>query len=411
MPEESLQGNKKPYRKILHIDLDAFYCAVEELLDPSLRGKAFAVGGLPDERGVVSSCSYPARRYGIHSAMPMAQALRRLPRLIVVHGHYSDYSQASHRTMEILENITPLVEQISIDEAFLDVTDLPEDGRVIAEGIQRSIFQEVKLPSSLGVAQNKLMAKIANNIGKASHRGDGPPMAIKVVSPGSEADFLAPLPVKELWGIGPKTAARLESHGILTIGDLAALPEKWLVEAFGVSGASLYRHARGIDTRPVSLSHDTKSISNEVTFSKDIRDIVVLKDNLRRQAEKVGRQLRKAELIATTVRIKLRWSDFSTLTRQETLSEPFDQDSVIFNTAWTLFEKTWIPGKPVRLVGLGVSNLQQKAIQLNLWETDGERERRLLTALDDLRDRYGKDVIRRARGLPSSDTRPDRESD
>lgn len=396
MTATDAKPHKERIRKIIHLDLDAFFCAVEEQLDPALAGKAFAVGGAAGERGVISTCSYPARRFGVHSAMPTGQALRLCPDLILVRGHYAEYSKASHGTMEILENLTPLVEQISIDEAFIDVTDLPDSGKVIALGIQSQVRVKMGLPCSLGVASNKLVAKIANNIGKSENRSGSPPCAIKVIPPGGEAAFLAPLPVGELWGIGPKTAEQLHRMGILTIGDLAAKPEDWLDTHIGDYGRSLGRHARGIDHREVMTSHDTKSISNEVTFSKDVKDRQELLLTLRRLSDKVGSRLRADGFLASTVRIKIRWSDFSTFTRQITLADDFDQDSIIYEAALGLFNGIWQKGTPVRLLGVGVSSLHPFAVQLNLWETKTERERRLLRAVDDIRTRFGKDVIQRA---------------
>ena len=387
------------YRKILHVDMDAFFCAVEEQLNPQLKGKAFAVGGSPQGRGVVASCSYPARVSGVRSAMPMARALRLCPGLLVVRGSYRAYDEASRKVMEILGRFTALVEQVSIDEAFLDVSDLPESGLVIAARLQTLVDRELGLPCSFGVATSKLVAKIANNIGKAEHRGSGPPRAIKVVPPGEEAAFLAPLPAQELWGIGPKTAARLEVLGIKTIGAIAAQNEAWLAAHFGEFGHHLHRHARGQDERPVVTFHDTKSISNEVTFSKDIQDESELRECLRGLAEKVGGRLRKAGFCASTVKIKLRWPDFSTHTRQVTLNDPFDQDSVIFEAALGLFRSLWQPGRAVRLLGVGVSGLQGEVYQPSLWETASDRERRLLAALDALRERFGRDVIQRGARL------------
>ncbi|NMC55249.1 MAG: DNA polymerase IV [Chloroflexi bacterium] len=249
------------FRKILHLDLDAFFCAVEELRNPDLVGKAFAVGGAPEQRGVVSSCSYAARQMGVHSAMPMAKALKLCPNLIVVRGNHHDYGFHSERVMAILCDISPLVEQISIDEAFIDVSDLPEDGERIARGLQARIQKETGLPCSIGVASNKLVAKIANNIGKSRHRGITSPRAILVVQPGEEAQFLASLPVKEMWGVGPKTAESLTRMGIHTIGDLAAAPEKLLAQHFGKMGGQLSRSARGLDDRPVEVEYNIKNLS------------------------------------------------------------------------------------------------------------------------------------------------------
>ena len=215
----------KAPRKILHLDLDAFFCAVEEQRDPALRGKPFAVGGRPEERGVVASCSYAARQFGAHSAMPMSTAVKLCPALIIVESHRAAYRDTSHRVMACLRELTPLVEQLSIDEAFLDVTGLPEPVEVLARRLQETINNLFKLPCSLGAASNKLVAKIANNIGKASAQKGQPPNAIQIVPTGAEAAFLAPLSVRELWGVGPKTAEALSALSIHTIGDLAGWSE------------------------------------------------------------------------------------------------------------------------------------------------------------------------------------------
>lgn len=389
------------FRKILHLDLDAFFCAVEELRSPELVGKAFAVGGAPDQRGVVSSCSYAARQMGVHSAMPMAKALKLCPNLIVVRGNHHDYGVHSERVMAILCDISPLVEQISIDEAFIDVSDLPEDGESIARGLQARIQKETGLPCSIGVASNKLVAKIANNIGKSRHRGITPPRAILVVQPGEEAQFLASLPVKEMWGVGPKTAESLTRMGIHTIGDLAAAPDKLLSQHFGKMGGQLSRSAKGLDDRPVEVENNIKSVSQEITFSKDVHDLRTLEKKMEDLAEQVGYRLRHQNLAAGTVRIKLRWSDFTTITRQTRLEQPTNQDHVIIEAARQLLRANFTSGQLVRLIGVGASNLCEPAYQLSLFDPSGEKERKLLSTLDDLRDRYGEKVIRKGSTISS----------
>ncbi len=390
-------------RKILHLDLDAFFCAVEEQRDPILRDQPFAVGGQPDQRGVVASCSYAARQFGIRSAMPMARAVKLCPDLIIVPSRYQAYQAASGQVMAVLYNLTPLVEQISIDEAFLDVSDLPEPGEVLARRLQATINTELGLPCSLGVATNKLVAKIANNIGKASVKSDKPPNTIEVVPAGREAAFLAPLPVKELWGVGPKTAERLAQLGIHTIGDIAHRPEADLVRYFGKHGHDLALRARGVDDRPIETEHEAKSISQETTFAKDISDGDILRQTLRRLSEQVGRRLRCKEVSGATVKIKLRWADFTTLTRQVTLDHPTNLDSEIYAAAEQLFEKTWPAGKRVRLVGVGVSGFETTAYQLGLWDVDTGPDHRLQTTLDELRDRFGDRAIRRGSQLKRED--------
>lgn len=387
-------------RKILHLDLDAFFCAVEEQRDPALCGKAFAVGGQPDQRGVVASCSYPARALGIHSAQPMSQAVRLCPNLIIVPARHRAYRKYSRAVMERLHALTPLVEQLSIDEAFLDVTALSETAETIARGLQAEIQQTLQLPCSLGVAGNKLVAKIANNVGKAAAKGGaGYPNAITVVPAGAEASFLAPLPCDELWGVGPKTANALHSLGIQTIGDIAAWPEANLIARFGKHGADLARHAKGLDTRAVETVRESKSISQETTFNRDVSDGEKLRRTLREQADGVAKELKRKRLTATTVKLKLRWFNFETLTRQTTFPQPIDSAEQIYLAANRLLQKNW-DGRLVRLIGVGVSGLGNSARQLSLWETpeeqaEREREERLHQALHMVRQRFGDGAIQR----------------
>ncbi len=400
----STPANDTPTRKILHLDLDAFFCAVEEQFAPELKGKPFAVGGQPDQRGVVASCSYPARAYGIRSAMSMAHAARLCPDLIIVPNRRGVYSEKSREVMAIVRDLTPLVEQLSIDEAFLDVTPLPDPAEDIARRLQQRINTELGLPCSLGVATNKLVAKIANTIGKARKaalRQNEPPNTIEVVPPGAEATYLAPLPVRELWGVGPKTAERLAELGIHTIGDLARWPAEDIAARFGKHGADLAQRARGIDTRPVETEHETKSISKETTFSHDVNDGDILRATLRRLADGVGWQVRKAGLAGRTIAIKLRWTDFTTLTRQTTLDHTTDQDDEIYTAALDLFAANWSPGRAVRLIGVGISGFETPHRQLGLWDDPDAiaEQRRLQDTLDDLRERFGDDAITRGSGL------------
>lgn len=380
---------------IIHLDLDAFFCAVEEQREPALRGKAFAVGGRPEARGVVSSCSYAARQFGVRSAMPMARALRLCPGLVIISPHYQAYTAASRQVMDCLHNLTTLVEQISIDEAFMDVSGFTEPVERIACRLQAAIRDELGLPCSIGVASNKLVAKIATEVGKAARRGSGPPNALTVVSPGTEAAFLAPLPVAMLWGVGPKTAGRLAELGIQTIGDLAVLPEMDLARRFGKHGLEMARYARGIDHSPIVTSHTAKSISQETTYARDVSDEPELRATLRSLSHQVAERLQKNHLSGMTVKLKLRWPDFTTLTRQATLDKPTDQGELIFRTAEQLFDKVWSRGKPVRLLGVGVTGLDPRPRQLSLWEVGSERDHRLQAAIVELQARYGKDVLTR----------------
>lgn len=386
-------------RKILHLDLDAFFCAVEEQRDPTLRGKPFAVGGRPEHRGVVASCSYAARRFGVRSALPMSRAIKICPTLIIVTHRHNRYEEVSERVMEKLRGLTPLVEQISIDEAFLDLSDLPEPGETLARQIQTLIRNELGLPCSLGVATNKLVAKIATDVGKsATARSDESPNAIMVVPPGEEAAFLAPLPTRALWGIGPKTADKLAALGIHTIGDIARWPETELARRFGKQGREFFVHARGIDDRQVITSHAAKSISQETTFVRDVSDGKLLRKTLRELSEGVGWRLRQSQLCGATVKLKLRWPDFTTLSRQLTLTQPTDQDDEIFAAAQQLFDREWRAGLAARLLGVAVTGLGPPLRQLSLLDDDSEKKRRLQQTLDGLREKFGEEAVRRGEG-------------
>ena len=387
-------------RTILHLDLDAFFCSVEETRNPELHGKAFAVGGRPDERGVVASCSYAARKMGVRSAMPMSRALKLCPGLIIVSSRHRIYGEVSKLVMDILHNQSGLVEQISIDEAFLDISDIRDDSERLARGLQARIRSELNLPSSIGIASNKLVAKIATEVGKALAlkriKAQGlaePPNAVTVVPYGEEAAFLSPLPTDMLWGVGPKTSKRLSELGIHTIGDIAKWPESELIRLFGENGRDLSRHAKGIDNRPIVTEHETKSISQEVTFSVDVRDDKVLQKTIRDQASNVASQLRKQELAGSTIKLKLRWPDFTTLTRQTTLGHRTDQEDEIAKAALELMNSVRKPNQAVRLIGVGMSGLGQPIRQLGLWDMDSEKSRKLQEALDVLREKYGRDVI------------------
>ena len=389
-------------RTILHIDLDAFFCAVEENQNPSLHGKAFAVGGKPNERGVVASCSYAARRVGVRSAMPMVKALRLSPGLIIVPSRHHLYSEVSHQVMRILHEQTPLVEQISIDEAFLDLSDIRDGHEQLARGLQTRIRDELHLPCSIGIASNKLTAKLATEVGKALAlqriKAQGlaePPNAVTVVPFGEEAAFLDPLPADMLWGVGPKTFARLTELGIHTVGDIAKWPESELLRLFGENGRDLARHSKGTDDRPIVTERETKSISQEVTFSKDIREDKVLEETLREQSMEVARQLRKNNLAGKTIKLKIRWPDFTTITRQTTLNDPTDQYQEIIKAALELMSSVRKSNQAVRLIGVGVTGLGEPIRQLGLWDIDHEKSRKVQDVLDTLQEKYGKDVIKR----------------
>lgn len=377
-------------RSIIHLDLDAFFASVEELLDPSIAGLPIIVGGSPEGRGVVSSASYAARAYGVHSAMPTSQALRLCPQAIVRHGHRREYASYSRRVMAILAEYTPLLEPISIDEAFLDVTGCeglfgPAD--VLAHRLQERILTELGLPSSLGVASNKLVAKIGSELAK--------PRGVRVVPPGEEAAFLAPLPIERLWGVGEVTAGRLHQHGVRTIGELAALPEAQMQALFGSGALGMHRRALGMDGSPVSVETRRKSVSQERTFARDVGDLKVLQRSLLKMSEEVAAQLRKEGDCAHTVVLKMRYPDFTTITRQATLAQPTDLAEPIFMQAAKLLQCEWKKGTRLRLIGVGATGLSQ-ARQLDLFDTHTERLTKLSKAVDEIRNKYGRDAIRRA---------------
>jgi DNA polymerase-4 len=386
-----------PVRTIIHVDLDAFFCSVEELLDPSLKGTAFAVGGGADERGVISTASYEARKFGVHSALPTGRALRLCPHLKLLPGRHRLYGDYSRRVMAYFDKETPLIEQISIDEAFLDFTGDARSGGEIAAALQARIAAEVGLPSSFGVASNKLVAKVATNVGK--------PQGLIVVPPGQEAAFLAPLPMAMLWGVGPKTQVRLSELGLRTIGDLAAWPASDLEQRLGAWGADVARHARGIDDRPVETEREAKSISKEVTYAKDVSDRAVLRRTLMELSDQVAASLRHQGLVARTVKLKLRWPPFETITRQTTLPQPTDLEAEVFGAALALFNTAWGRGRPVRLIGVGVSGLQTPARQLGLFEAAAPDARagKLAEAVDKIRAKYGWDAVKRASALGDED--------
>ena len=383
---------------ILHLDLDAFFCAVEEQRDPRLSGIPFAVGGRPEGRGVVSSCSYAARVFGVHSAMPMAQAVKICPGLVVVSPHFSAYREASQKVMAILQGISSLLEQISIDEAFLDISRNPTSVGTLAVQVQECIRKDLDLPNSLGIARNKLVAKIATEVGKHNALKGSPPNAITIVPSGTEMKFLAPLPVKMLWGVGPKNAARLAEIQVTTIGDLARTPEIDLVQRFGKNGYDLSQRARGIDNRPITTEHETKSISQEVTFPKDVQDSAVLIQTLESHSQNIAHQLQKQGLTARTIKIKLRWPDFTTLTRQITLGQSTNDGDIIIKHVLELFANLWSHGRAVRLLGVGTSGFDSPHRQIGLWDVDWESERKIQDLFTEVHQKFGEDLL--TRGIP-----------
>lgn len=377
-------------RTILHVDLDAFFAAVEQRDRPELLGQPVIVGGDPTGRGVVSAASYEARRFGVRSAMSLSEALRRCPGGIFLPVDGRRYQQASRDVMEVLRRYTPAVEPVSIDEAFLDVSGsraLFGDGQAIGAAIKLTVREEVGLTVSVGVATNKLVAKIASDLRK--------PDGLVVVAPGNEAAFLEPLPIARLWGVGEKTAAVLAEYGVRTIGDLAALPPDVLVRRFGKHGASLAERARGVDPDPVHEGDPAKSVGHEHTFDRDTVDSETIERTLLAMADGVAGRLRSAQVRASTIAVKIRDDAFRTVTRQRTLAEPTDLTEPIFRAALEL-ARPEVRGKRIRLLGVTASNLGDRQ-QLALFSTDDPRHRRAIEAADLVRRRFGDRAVTRGR--------------
>lgn len=389
-------------RAVLHVDMDAFFASVEQLDHPEWRGRPVVVGGSPESRGVIAAASYEARRYGVRSAMPSARAARLLPPDAVwTRGSFDRYGEVSRQVFAVFDRFTPEVQAASIDEAYLDVT--PTPGSMHPVEIARAIQSEVDdmgVSCSIGVAANRTVAKIASDRDK--------PHGITIVWPGQEAEFLAPLPIALMPGIGPSTASRLTGLGIRTLGELAQLDESDAVHALGSHGYSLVRRAAGIDVRRVRENEPVKSVSNERTFAADVHERREVEDALLGLAERVAGRLRKKNLSGRTVHIKVRFGDFSTRTAQVTLSEPTSQTDVIAAKARGLLDGLWAPGVGLRLLGVGVTGFDDVAVQLTL-PTEGEqaqdeRRRVIEKAVDDLRERFGDDAVRfGTRRIPSRD--------
>ena len=385
---------------ILHVDLDAFFAAVEQRDRPELRGRPVIVGGGgPTDRGVVTAASYEARAFGVRSAMPLRTAGALCPQGIFVSSDLRKYAVVSRQVMAVLRRFSPLVEPISIDEAFLDVAGtegLFGESPEVAAAIKRAIVEEVQLTASVGVATTKLVAKVASDLRK--------PDGLVVVPPGQEADFLAPLPIWRLWGVGPQTRRALDDYGVRTIGDLAALEPEVLVRRFGRHGADLAERARGIDRSPVGDGMEAKSVSHEHTFTVDTRDPEELERTLLALSEGVAGRLRAAGLKAATISVKVRDSHFETVTRQRTLDEPTDLTETVWRTALEL-ARPQLRGKTIRLLGVGAANFGARQ-QLALFEAGDSRQRRAVEATDLIRRRFGPRAITRARLLDSRVAEP-----
>ena len=382
-------------RTILHVDMDAFYASIEQRDNPQLRGKPVVVGG-GSNRGVVAAASYEVRKYGVRSAMPMSDARRRCPDLIRVQPRMSHYQAVSRQIFAVFREFTPLVEGLSLDEAFLDVTasqNLHGTGVDIASKIKRSTRERTRLTASVGVAQNKLVAKIASDMDK--------PDGLVVIRADNCREKLDPLPVAVIPGIGRQTLARLQQLGIHTVGELRLAPDRDLANVFGRFAARTRERAAGIDNRPVIACRQEKSISAEETYESDLGDRGDMERELLRLAETTARRLRKSELQAGTVQVKIRQSDFQTFTRQKSLQPPAHGTDQIYQVARTLLG-AWLeenPGTRIRLLGVGASKLSA-AEQLDLFAaTDAPAASPVDRAVDDIRDRFGNSSVGRARTL------------
>lgn len=383
-----------PPRSILHCDLDAFYASVEQRDHPEYRGKPVIVGGGPHDRGVVSAASYEARAFGVHSAMPLRTAAALCPEGIFVAGNPARYVEASDAVMSLFLERTPLVQPISLDEAFLDVTATEHlfGGAVaIARALKASVRSDLGLVLSVGVAANKLCAKIGSDLRK--------PDGLVVVAAGEEATFLAPLALSRLWGVGPKTRSVLEQWGLRTIGDLAAFDPAALASRLGANGAAIAARARGLDDDSVEPYGEAKSVGHEHTFDRDTFDTKLVEATLLGLAEGVGRRLRASSLSGRTVQLKLRVAPFETRTRQRTLAQPTDDDATLYRTARGLLREALAADRkrdavrPIRLVGVSAHGLVA-GVQLGLF--DSARSGQLNAALDAVRLRFGERALDRA---------------
>jgi nucleotidyltransferase/DNA polymerase involved in DNA repair len=380
---------------ILHVDMDAFFASIEQRDNPFCRGKPVIVGSDPKEgkgRGVVAACSYEARRYGIHSAMPISQAYHRCPNATFLRPRMRRYQEVSRSIREIFYYFTPLVEPISIDEAFLDITGslrlfgTPEQ---IANSLKKEIREKENLCASVGIAPNKFLAKMAS----AHCKPDG----LLIIKEKEVKNFLHPLPISKLWGVGKKTEQKLAGLGIETIGQLAALKKEYLESLFGKAGIHLWYLSQGIDNREIEPIHEAKSISHEITFEEDIDDVEIIKKLLLSLAQNVARRARQNNMRGYTVTLKLRYSDFHTINRSQSKSEPLDTAEEIFCNVKDIIEKINLSGKKIRLIGISLSNLISAEFeQISMFREGKEKKKKISQAEDKIINRFGDDSITRA---------------
>jgi DNA polymerase-4 len=387
-------------RTYFHVDMDAFFVSVEELYDPSLKGKPVVVGGRPDERGVVSAASYAARKFGVHSAMPLRTAYKLCPQAIFLDGNPARYRECSEKFFEVLRSFSPLVEMASIDEAYLDITGaerLHGPPLLAAHKLHERVKTATGLNCSIGVSASRMVAKICSDQAK--------PNGVLWVIPGREAAFLAPLDVRRIPGVGKAAEKNLHAIGIRKVGDLARLDEAFLEKRFGKWGLALAGKSQGLDAggwfdREIGEEEGPKSISHEHTFSVDTADLAQIDPVLARLCEMVGRRLRQHGLRARTVQLKLRYSDFSTITRAHSLERGADIDTELLAEIRRLFHANWRKGAPVRLLGVHVSSWAEAGGQMDLLEGESrEKWSRALAAVDKMRDRFGESAVSLASGL------------
>lgn len=375
-------------RTIFHLDLDAFFVSVERILDPKLNGKPVIVGGDPKfGRGVVAACSYEARKFGLHSAMPIRTAYKLCPHGIYMHGHGNEYSRFSKAVKNILDQYAPVIEQASIDEFYFDMTGTQRmygSMFAFASHIQNEIWNNIGLPCSIGIGSNKTVAKIGSDCLK--------PNGITYILSGMEKEFLAPMPVETIPGVGKVMKQSLNSRGIYLIGDITLLPSDYFGVAFGKYGIDLWRKAYGMGTEYLTVHRTRKSISHENTFGNDVTSEEILKNNLFYLTGKVCQSLRNKGWEASTVDIKLRYTDFQTLTRSKTI-KPTDDDKIIFNTAWSLMKKARTRRVGVRLIGIGLTNFSPVNDQEYLFEDYEIKRKKMLRAVTRVRDKFGYESL------------------
>ncbi len=389
-------------RRIMHIDLDAFFVSAEQVLNPQLKGKPVVVGGRPDRRGVVASASYEARAFGLHAGMPLTTACRLCPQATFIEGSFTKYRDASQKFMAILADFSPFLEPLGLDEAYLDVTgfeSLHDSIQQMAVNIKQRLKDELGLCASVGIASCKVVAKVACELSK--------PNGLLEVAAGEECFFLAPLPIANLPGIGKKSQQILKSLGINTISKLATMPPSGLKSHFGASGELLHRLANGIDDRKVVPPGAAKSISRETTFGKDTKNHSFLKTTLRYLSERVGAALRQQNKQAKCVTLKLRTADFKTITRHHTLPQTTDTNKTIFATGLMMLAKALSQEKKaIRLIGIGVSNLTEPGKQLDMLDISIQRQEQLDKTIDRIRQKYGFTAIQTGRTLLLKDLFP-----